>query len=242
MPTTKITTTLPTEAGTMTGITAGGKLASTPEHLEMILLQLQLPKILLAQRVNHTWCAVIRESSKLQQALFFKPASDILLAYPDCVPWTLPCSSAVDCRLSLEPPRPRHEGDVCWEFKVANTQKAYYPVMNPLTIKLWPKQRVTHKYFEFRLEDQYAAVARREASWRRMLFTQPPVINLMHWHEVVATSAVGVTLGDIERRSDAFNSGPRSSYMIPGRLTIPLERAMEGTAEKTFESIRHRES
>lgn len=46
----------------------------TPELLEIILLHLDMTTLLVsAQRVSRHWLCVIAGSTKLQQALFFKP-------------------------------------------------------------------------------------------------------------------------------------------------------------------------
>ncbi|KAK5732255.1 hypothetical protein LTR17_010701 [Elasticomyces elasticus] len=226
----------------MATTTPGSTLASTPELVEMILLRLPLPDILLAQRVDRTWCAIIRESPQLQRALFFRPRRDISLVFPSAVICALPCTSAGTCKRLLEPPGHDREG-TCWMFKVAGTQEAHDPTVNPLTTILWPEQSMSPEEIEFPtpLVGHNTAVARREASWRRMLFTQPPVTNLMvdhgyarHWHEVVATSAAGVTLGDIVENSYAFSTLERPFYLIAGKFKLSQE---EETAEKTPDSI-----
>ncbi|KAK5705544.1 hypothetical protein LTR97_002663 [Elasticomyces elasticus] len=226
----------------MATTTAGGTLASTPELVEMILLQLPLPNVLLAQRVDRTWYAIIKESPQLQRALFFRPRRDISLVFPSAAICTLPCKSAGTCKRLLEPPGHGREG-IRWMFEVAGTQEAHCPTINPLTTTLWPEQWMSSEEIEFRtpLVGHNTAVARREASWRRMLFTQPPVTNLMvdhgyarHWHEVVATSAAGVTLGDIVENSYAFSTLARPFYLIAGKFRQSQE---EETAQNTPDSI-----
>jgi hypothetical protein len=49
------------------------QVSDTVELIEMILLKLPARDILLAQRVSKQWQAVIKSSTKLQQALFFQP-------------------------------------------------------------------------------------------------------------------------------------------------------------------------
>lgn len=54
-----------------------------PEVLEMVLLGLPMKDLLLDQRVCKTWRNLITTSSKLQQALFLKPAGDGPVAWID---------------------------------------------------------------------------------------------------------------------------------------------------------------
>lgn len=51
------------------------KVLETHELLEDILLRLPLRQLLLAQRVNKQFHAVIQDSLKINQALFLKPAT-----------------------------------------------------------------------------------------------------------------------------------------------------------------------
>jgi hypothetical protein len=63
----------------------------------MILLQFPLPDILLAQRVNRHWRDIIQGSTKLQEALFFKPRGKVL---PPRICYNVaPCTSSFDCDL-----------------------------------------------------------------------------------------------------------------------------------------------
>jgi hypothetical protein len=55
---------------------ASSSVLNTYELLENILLHLPLRQLLLAQRVNKKFHAVIEDSLKINQALFFKPSSN----------------------------------------------------------------------------------------------------------------------------------------------------------------------
>ena len=83
--------------------TAYQTVADLPELLEMILLNLPLPDLLIAQIVDRTWHAVIRDSPTLQQALFFQPVPGKM-----CVPGDEPqrvhaCADRLVCEPAAEP-------------------------------------------------------------------------------------------------------------------------------------------
>ncbi|GIZ48474.1 hypothetical protein CKM354_001153300 [Cercospora kikuchii] len=59
--------------------TAGAQVVAIPELMEMILHELPLEEVLAAQRVNKDFKNTIRESHKLQKALFFKPIDNTVL-------------------------------------------------------------------------------------------------------------------------------------------------------------------
>jgi hypothetical protein len=54
---------------------AASRVANTYELLENILLYLPLRQLLFAQKVNKKFHAVIQDSLKINQALFWKPSS-----------------------------------------------------------------------------------------------------------------------------------------------------------------------
>lgn len=56
---------------------AGATLASIPEHVEQMVLQLPLRDILLAQRISKAWNGVIANFPRLQKAIFFRPVEDV---------------------------------------------------------------------------------------------------------------------------------------------------------------------
>ncbi|KAK5700253.1 hypothetical protein LTR17_023095 [Elasticomyces elasticus] len=220
----------------------------------MVLLQLPLPDILLAQRVDRTWCTIIRESPQLQRALFLKPANNKSLLFPGTVSWIRPCSGAHKCVRHLEQVDLRKHGG--FDFRVTDTQQVYCPAINPFTVKLWPKQIRVLAYLLLRPgpttydrdDSRNAAIARPEASWRKMLFTQPPVVNVVadhgkarHWHEILSTSAAGVTLDDIEKSGEAFNVNVGGTFNIAGKFKLesgPTEEAMAEIAVKVLDNFR----
>jgi hypothetical protein len=119
---------------------------STPEILEMILLELDLPTLLIAaQRVCRSWVTLISKSVQIQRALFFSPVE--------------------------KPDVPMHE-----------------KMQNPLLAKAFPCvfpspgedfRKCTFAALDMNQSSTKRAMyMRREASWRRMLVQQPPILNL----------------------------------------------------------------
>ncbi|KAK4614102.1 hypothetical protein CLAFUW4_09542 [Fulvia fulva] len=76
---------------------AGETVAAIPELVEMILLQLPLQDVMLAQRVDRTFRDVIGGSSKLQQALFLRPCSSRQASLTGHHTHPEPCTQKEDC-------------------------------------------------------------------------------------------------------------------------------------------------
>ncbi|RDW63038.1 uncharacterized protein DSM5745_10149 [Aspergillus mulundensis] len=130
----------------------------TPEILEMVLAQLDMRTLLTsAQRVCHSWASLAAQSPVLQRALFFTPIKD------------------------------------------ANEWGMNEKMLNPLLTEAFPSifpdppkdEDDKEKRFNFRFSDlpiatlegeARARFIRPDASWRRMLVSQPPMqdISLMH--------------------------------------------------------------
>ncbi|KAK4498554.1 hypothetical protein PRZ48_011212 [Zasmidium cellare] len=182
--------------------TAGPKLASIPELVETIALQLPLRDILLAQQVNRFWSGVIQGSSKLQKALFFQPGvdetltirgmSDYLNFDCDCIKTPLPPRT-----FHLE--RPNHTVNPRWAMNETD-RTDYVVTINPFLLN--PGYDIAYD-IEGALED-FAKAVDRDASLRRMLFTSPPVARLIMHNsgELVhlicrKPGAAGVTVADV---------------------------------------------
>jgi hypothetical protein len=141
-------------------LSAQDRALSMPEVLEIILLQLPLHDLLVnAQRVSRLFHDIIISSRSLQQALFFRPKRDVSTANVHTNPLL---------RKKFPP----------W-FK----DKWLMPRTFALS---------DHKHF-WRLDwnkskERREAYARKEASWRRMLVSQPPVLDL---HIKLRAEAVG---------------------------------------------------
>lgn len=121
-----------------------------PELLENILLNLPIRDLLLAQRVNKTFQATILGSSKLQQALFLKPLAGKFLYYQP--PPRAPL-------LWLESPEdPMHH--------TVHGNPFFYHVYGDVTSAK-----------DSPASPKSDAIQRPEASWRRMLVSQPLIIT-----------------------------------------------------------------
>ncbi|KAJ5475661.1 hypothetical protein N7539_007948 [Penicillium diatomitis] len=136
------------------------------ELIEAILRQVDMQTILLAQRVCRQWALCIRESSAIQEILFFRPApanrprqQNPLLAFK--FPYWFPADDAGSCAIA---------------FGAADM----------------------HHFLE--ISDIYR---RPEASWRRMLVQQPPIMA-MGWVERSVSPSDGRDLYRWEMPLQAF--------------------------------------
>lgn len=137
------------------------KILQTPELLELILVQLPIKDLLLARRISTTFNNLIQTSPTLQQALFFRPRP------ASSPPPTPPASSA--------PLRSHPTGDLVTETWQRNSllTSAFPPWFDR------PGLFISPEAFEMLpLASEQPAYLRPEASWRRMLVTQPPVTEL----------------------------------------------------------------
>ncbi|KAK3684610.1 hypothetical protein LTR37_020110 [Vermiconidia calcicola] len=75
----------------MASTTPASQVFSTTELLEAILLDLSIKNLLFAQGVCKKWKAVIDASSKLQEALFFKPVTDKVAFFHERNSKTITC-------------------------------------------------------------------------------------------------------------------------------------------------------
>lgn len=205
--------------------TAGRQLASTPELLEMILLQLPVVDILLAQRVNKTWQATIANSPKLQRALFFRPVDDPVVSN-FCRPATVDCEARGWCitrdRGSCE--RGEHHYPPVWQVANRPTKSYDAVFINPFIFRvapaLCPWGVIGPNEVPFETADATKKRERRlsgsairpEASWRKMLLTQPPMLEAFvhheraqHWHFLAAGDRKsGITIAEHHRQTDLF--------------------------------------
>ena len=203
----------------MASSTVGSQLANTAELIEMMLLHLPLPDILLAHRVSRAWQQVIKDSPKLQKALFFRPASEQTLIVTHTPLWTCDCTNHSECRRVLPASKKgpfQGHGTPRWVHDDKDQKRTRRPVLNPFALVPFPNLLMglylAMNNIEWRRcpinERQAAALARPEASWRRMLLSQPAPRELMvqhgfpayHHHRLAQGSAIGVTLADTSLR------------------------------------------
>ena len=143
---------------------AAARVLAIPELLESILFYLPMRDLLLAQSVNHTFHSVISSTRSLQENLFFRPR----------LPTTRDGSAQRQINELLHP-------DVApWFRAVLYVRKGsdgrVHPVRtsrNNCLIRLAPHSG-SNKDINAVVSDSYTRFMRKDASWRRMLPTQPP--------------------------------------------------------------------
>ncbi|KAK4166861.1 hypothetical protein QBC43DRAFT_312553 [Cladorrhinum sp. PSN259] len=160
-------------------------LFSAVELLEQILLELDMATLLtVAQRVHSHWRKVINTSSAIQQHLFFRPIS---------VP-TSSCPSPVQNPL-LEShfwpffrtwaPKPR---TAIWQHRDRILPLSFRPTGELSAEILW---RALPNFSDMsNSKRRQVALTRADASWRRMLVSQPPprrIGRMKEWGRLVST-------------------------------------------------------
>ncbi|GIZ48360.1 hypothetical protein CKM354_001142400 [Cercospora kikuchii] len=155
------------------------------EILEPVLLYLPIRYLLLAQGVSKFWREVIDGSQSIQKALFFFPVLDEPLCYMD---WEF------DDKRYYHPfwhltKNPERNWPICGEYGTetyvqyrahwGQTRQDVYKYrvfVNPLLAELFPILSPRGTWNS--LVDPPSGMMNREASWRRMYLTQPPVAQL----------------------------------------------------------------
>jgi hypothetical protein len=190
---------------------ACSRVLATPELLEAILIQLTpLNHLLHAQLISRTFHAVITNSPKLQQLLFFRP--DIFrnpidwftnpLLRQNFIPWFATDSDRFSSR----------------DYDI-------------LRLMDWTKSPATMDAF-----------LRPEASWRNMLFMQPPakslrVVAWMHGQGVTMGHVYDITeswLRDADRSYPAFGIDIEDGEMGP-QMTLYLRMTVQCCINEDYE-------
>ncbi|KAI7349905.1 hypothetical protein KC354_g13030 [Hortaea werneckii] len=202
-----------TDAPNMTS-QASRRALGTPELLEAILYQLPLRDLVRAQSVCRQWQTVINHSKKLQRALYFEPVVWDLVAL---------CKEAGGGRSYSNWVRAGSNGRCVTVYES--------PILSPLIKSLLPVTRTKSL-----LAQLPGCWQRREASWRRMLVTQPPFQGAVHiyrhgspgisnrvlYGEVSVNDIAQCTLGHIadglEQQLQAFGGHYLLSCEVPGWL------------------------
>ncbi|KAK5697849.1 hypothetical protein LTR97_006807 [Elasticomyces elasticus] len=144
----------------------------TTELLEHILSQLPMKDLLLAQRVSRKWRDVIAQSKELQQQLFMLPIEAELVwdrSFTEDGEW----SELTRFRGDKSYRRP---GDYEHTFKSGDINELLLIVDDYQDI--WDKtsEGSASEYAKFR--PNLPPLDNPEASWRRMLLTQPPTFDV----------------------------------------------------------------
>ncbi|KAK3059936.1 hypothetical protein LTS18_009714 [Coniosporium uncinatum] len=132
------------------------KVIETPELLELILLHLDARTLLHSQRTNRSFYELIKHSPYLQQALFFRP------------------QSAANPKESTYRTNPllRDAFPTWFKHSMSDSMISYHPIHwnNPSESSIFEALPWNSN------PEATSAFKRQEASWRRMLVTQPPVL------------------------------------------------------------------
>ncbi|KAK4498534.1 hypothetical protein PRZ48_011192 [Zasmidium cellare] len=194
------------------------KIEAATELLEPILLNLSLEDIVVVQRVRKRWHAVITGSSVIQKALFFQPTEDFQLRLVEdrglkpgvCKDqWDCPGYGALTREFDTSP------GAITrWAIDIGDSRE-YRILVNPVLGVERPWNQI---YFpednKYKNGDKFQSKAhkRKEASWKNMLFAQPPLQEILaqhrtHFHLVKAKNpSLGLTLGDVHHSRRKFDA------------------------------------
>ncbi|KAJ5832554.1 hypothetical protein N7474_000865 [Penicillium riverlandense] len=166
--------------------TARDRAMSTPEILEMILLQLDLRTLLIAaQRVCRSWVTLISQSVQIQRALFFSPVD--------------------------KPDIPMHE----------KTQNPLLAETFPCVFPSSGKELGKCKFAALDMNQsstKRAMYMRKEASWRRMLVQQPPILDF---------GLLRVVHGQVGDQASAFKIHGSKDMLWEKHEGLRMERLFE---------------
>ncbi|KAK4227264.1 hypothetical protein QBC38DRAFT_478060 [Podospora fimiseda] len=179
-------------------------LFSTIELLENILLQLDMRTLLtVAQRVHTHWRKVINTSPALQQHLFFRPINTPCGSVPRVIQNPLMASEFYPFFRTWAP----KENQTIWQHRDRILPLAYQPTAEIDSGILWGHlPGFTMMANNKRIHNAYT---RPEASWRRMLVSQPPPRRIgrvkewgrdevfRNWDRKVVEVEDGLTMGDL---------------------------------------------
>ena len=148
---------------------ASDQVLALPELLESILLYLPMVDLLLnAQRVARCWEDTIRNSTKLQQALFFSPLNHETKSLSFRV-WR-----SHNADLEVRQSDTEADATADWFQHAEIAVNPMFPHLGRLSRAVWASSRIEPKY------------THKKATWRRMLITQPPVAFSMDRSSVVS--------------------------------------------------------
>jgi hypothetical protein len=175
----------------------------TFELLETILFELPMQTLLLSQRVNKQWKSVLEGSTKLQQALFFKPIPGGPIPFTE-LPWLGWKDSATYNRI-----------------ETLTTGKC---IRNPLLCAMFKNFQVDWEESELYLQDFFSGRFKFtcQESWTRMLPTQPPINKCVYVECYYTDSSLEEHVDEIN-----YDHGHTMLDIVAG-----LDSKMEEYAEK----------
>ena len=170
--------------------------------------------MLLAQRVDRTWHSTILTSPKLQSALFFKPVKSDSIQLQNSGCDIFDCSEdRAGWRKELGALQEGDSGDKAssWHWVLTGVK-----FVGPILVNAFVSRAVS----DFSLAKSACYRGRPnslwqpEASWRRMLYAQPPMKKAIvdygkceHWHVLHASDPnLGITMGDVYNAAAPFGT------------------------------------
>ena len=209
---------------------AANQVFNVGELVEMILIELPIKDLLLSQRINRKCKQTVESSTPIKKALFMVPgdANDTNVpvkgnAFDSPDSWKFDASTA---RLYYIAP---------WSKIVADSGLAYNPLLidsvfrSPRTNFIW---RSSYRRFDFELLKTH-----KDASWRRMFISQPPLkfttrellrtefrgtrANYMWWCRTQLSD--GITFGDLAKGVQKWlKYMPRVNFEGTGEVYISI--------------------
>lgn len=186
---------------------AGERISDIVEVLEQILLDVPIKDLLVnAHRVNKTWVAVIKGSTKLQQALFFEPVPIESCRYADRT----------------------HLAQAGHQQRGYSTVVVHHETHGTVSRRYLHDVWVTANPFESLFKKKRTEkTTRPEASWRRMFISQPPTIFSWRSTEFLKLDGlldhIAADRGTLQRRdwtrieyARDLLGGPRGPWFLGG--------------------------
>lgn len=169
-----------------------------------------------AQRVNRTWRDSIATSPKIQQALFFRPITSDTIRLKAGFRNLRACKDDGECRPSFSLPKLGDQGEDAWTWAKSNEKFEGDFLMSPRWIAGNPDIYARHFVHGIMLETaEESHSPKLQASWQRMLCSQPPVSHTIvdHWtasrhFHIMSASQIdaGITNGDAVESMRAFHT------------------------------------
>ncbi|KAK4614013.1 hypothetical protein CLAFUW4_09500 [Fulvia fulva] len=202
-----------------------------------------LRSLLIAQGINRRTRDIIKDSKLYQQALFFRPYGPGPVTVRGAEYPFMHCASEDVC-VRDDPGYCMPQGRTawkCWSCPSTGEENAFV-VTNPL-LPFCPGDRKNSSYLDhatFSLLLQDPVWNRPEASWRKMLITQPPLFQAIVEHRSAKHNHVfQASLGDLGiTAGDCFESACAHGHPICGMVLADFVQLQEtDTAGEALERM-----